>query len=44
MYHEQRFVIGYDDEWFAKEILVKFATPLTMMSDVTCSNMVTVLV
>ena len=23
MYHEQRFVIGYDDEWFAKEIRVK---------------------
>ena len=42
MYHEQRMVIGYDDDWFAKEIRVKFATQRTMMYDAICSHMLTV--
>ena len=33
VYHEQRSVIGYDDEWFAKEIHVwNFVTPFTIAS------------
>ena len=40
VYHEQRFVIGYDDEWFAKEICVELCDTIHDL----CSNMLTVCV
>ena len=32
VYREEKFVICYDDEWFAEEIRVEFVTPLTIVS------------